>query len=216
MLIAYLLSIPLGILSAVKHRTFGDTVTTVALFALYAVPSTFLGVILVKYLAVQLKWFPVAGFNGVEYQQLTVLGKIKDVVWHIALPMFTLTVGQLAILSRYMKTGIIEILRADYVRTARAKGVTEFVAVMKHAARNGLLPIITLLGASLPVVIGGSIVVEFIFQIDGMGLLAYKAVQQRDFSVVLGLNMIAAVLTMIGVFLGDLAYAFVDPRISYK
>ncbi|MHC4225549.1 MAG: ABC transporter permease, partial [Planctomycetota bacterium] len=150
------------------------------------------------------------------YDNLTVLGKAKDVLLHIVLPMATLTVPSLAYLSRYMKSGMIEIIRADFIRTARAKGLSEFVVVAKHAVRNSLIPIITLLGASLPVVIGGSIVVEFIFQIDGMGKLAYVAVVQRDYAVIMGLNILTAVLTMVGVFLADLAYAVVDPRISYR
>jgi peptide/nickel transport system permease protein len=216
LLIAYLISIPLGVFSAVKHRSAADIVLSVQLFALYSLPTMFLGVLLVQYFGIEWRLLPIAGFHGVDYDNLTVLGKAKDVLLHIVLPMATLTVPSLAYLSRYMKSGMIEIIRADFIRTARAKGLSEFVVVAKHAVRNSLIPIITLLGASLPVVIGGSIVVEFIFQIDGMGKLAYVAVVQRDYAVIMGLNILTAVLTMVGVFLADLAYAVVDPRISYR
>jgi peptide/nickel transport system permease protein len=111
---------------------------------------------------------------------------------------------------------MIEIIRADYIRTARAKGVREFVVVMKHAVRNGLIPIITLVGSSLPVVLAGSVVVEMVFQIEGMGKLAFDSVTNRDYAVLMGLNILTAALTLIGVFLADLAYAYADPRISYR
>ncbi len=216
LLIAYLISIPLGILSAVTHRSASDVVVTLALFAAYSFPTMFLGVLLVIYLGIDLKLFPVSGFTGVDYRDLAVVGKIRDVLHHVALPMATLTIGSLAFYSRFMKAGLIDVIREDYVRTARAKGLSEFVVVMKHAVRNSLIPIITLLGTSLPVIIGGSIIVEYIFEIEGMGKLAYEAVLKKDYSVILGLNILTAVLTMVGVFLADLAYAVVDPRISYK
>ncbi|HEX5031062.1 MAG TPA: ABC transporter permease [Candidatus Eisenbacteria bacterium] len=216
LLLAYLISLPLGILSAVTHRSPSDVVITVLLFALYSFPTIFLGVLLVIFFGIDLKWFPVSGFQGVDHGGLTVLGKLRDTVWHVVLPMATLTVGSLAYYSRFMKAGLLEVVREDYVRTARAKGLSEFVVVVKHAVRNSLIPIITLLGASLPVLIGGSIVVEFIFEIDGMGKLALEAVTKRDYAVIMGENILAAVLTMVGVFLADLAYAVVDPRISYK
>jgi peptide/nickel transport system permease protein len=216
LLIAYLISIPLGILSAVTHRSLSDVIVTIALFAAYSFPTMFLGVLLVIYLGIDLKAFPVSGFTGVNHAHLTVLDKIRDVAYHVTLPMTTLIIGSLAFYSRFMKAGLIEVIREDYVRTARAKGLSEFMVVMKHAVRNSLIPIITLLGTALPVVIGGSIVVEYIFEIDGMGKLAYEAVLKKDYSVILGLNILTAVLTMVGIFLADLAYAVVDPRISYK
>jgi len=216
LLLAYLISLPLGILSAVTHRSWSDVVVTVILFALYSFPPIFLGVLLVIFFGIDLKWFPVSGFHGPDHASLTVLGKLGDTVWHVVLPMATLTVGSLAYYSRFMKAGLLEVVREDYVRTARAKGLSEFVVVVKHAVRNSLIPIITLLGASLPILIGGSIVVEFIFEIDGMGKLALEAVTKRDYAVIMGENILAAILTMVGVFVADLAYAVVDPRISYK
>jgi peptide/nickel transport system permease protein len=216
LLLAYLISIPLGILSAVTHRSWSDVVTTVFLFGLYSFPATFLGVLLVIFFGIDLRWFPVSAFHGADYENLTVLGKLRNTAWHITLPMVTLTVGSLAYYSRFMKAGLIDVIREDYVRTARAKGLSEFVVVVRHATRNSLIPIITLLGASLPVIVGGSIVVEYIFEIDGMGKLAYEAVIKKDYAVIMGLNILVAVLTTVGVFLADLAYAVVDPRIRYR
>jgi peptide/nickel transport system permease protein len=216
LLLAYLIAIPLGILSAATHRSRSDVVLTTLLFAAYSLPTMFLGVLFVKYFAIERKWFPVAAFEGPDHESLTVLGKMGDVAWHVALPMAAMTIVYLALYSRYMKSGLIEIIRADYIRTARAKGLRELTVVLKHAVRNGLIPIITLLGASFPVILGGSVIIEYIFQIDGMGKLAYDSVQKRDYGVILGLNILTAVLTMIGVFLADLAYAVADPRIRYR
>ena len=216
LLLAYLISIPLGILSAVTHRSWSDVVVTVLLFALYSFPTTFLGVLLVIFFGIDLKWFPVSAFHSAGYEGMTTMAKLRDTIWHVTLPMLTLTVGSLAYYSRFMKAGLIDVIREDYVRTARAKGLSEFVVVVRHATRNSLIPIITLLGASLPVIVGGSIVVEFIFEIDGMGKLAYEAVTKKDYAVIMGLNILVAVLTTIGVFLADLAYAIVDPRIRYR
>jgi len=216
LMLAYLISIPLGILSAVTHRSMADRITSVALFALYSLPTMFLGVLLLQYFALKLDWAPVSGFASADYAQRTVLSKLADNLGHLALPLATMTVGAIAYLSRIMKSGLIETVRSDFVRTARAKGLSEFVVVMKHAVRNSLIPIITILGASLPALIGGSVIVEYIFGIEGMGKLAFDSVTGRDYGVIMGINILAAVLTMIGVFLADLCYAIVDPRISYR
>lgn len=216
LVLAYLISIPFGILSAVRHRTRSDAVVSFILFGLYSLPPMFLGTLLLQYLAIDWKAFPVQAFHSPEFANLTVTSRIRDVAWHLVLPLATLTVGSIAYYSRYMKAGLIEIIREDYVRTAHAKGLSEFVVVFKHALRNGLIPIITLLGASLPVILGGSIVVEFIFEIDGMGKLAYESVLKQDYAVIMGLNILTAILTVVGIFLADLAYAIVDPRISYR
>jgi peptide/nickel transport system permease protein len=216
LVLAYIISIPLGILSAATHRTKSDAAITILLFVAYSMPVPFLCVLLVQYLAIGFGWFPVAAFHGTEYDGLTVVGKVKDVAWHVTLPLIAMTIPYLAIYSRYMKSGLIEIIRADYIRTARAKGVRESIVVLKHAVRNGLIPIITLVGSSLPIVLAGSVVVEFIFQIEGMGKLAFDSVTNRDYAVLMGLNILTAALTLVGVFLADLAYAFADPRISYR
>jgi len=216
LILAYLFALPLGILSGVKHSSFSDQVISILLFALYSMPVMFLGVLLRDYFAVDNAWFPGRGFEGDDHARMTTLEGFKDIAWHVVLPLTTLTIGSLAYYSRYMKAGLLDVIRADYIRTARAKGLNEFVVIMRHAVRNSLIPIVTLLGASLPVVIGGSVIVEVIFQIDGMGLLGWKAVSERDYSVLLGLNIIVAVLTMVGVLLTDLLFAVLDPRFRYR
>ena len=216
LLLAYLIAVPLGILSATTHRSVSDRVISVVLFAFYSFPIMFLGVLLRNHLGTDLKVFPVSGFESDNYAQMTVVEQLFDNLHHMILPLLTLTLGYLAVYSRYMKSGMMETIRADYIRTARAKGLSEFVVVMKHAVRNSLIPIVTLLAASLPALIGGSVVVETIFGIDGMGRLAWQAVQRRDYSIILGINLLAAILTMVGVFLTDVFYAALDPRIRYK
>jgi len=216
LILSYLIALPLGILSGVTHSSRSDQAITVVLFALYSLPLMFLGVLLREYFVTDLQWLPGIGFHSADFTRMTMVEKVIDVIKHIALPMIALTIGSIAYYSRYMKAGLLEVIRADYIRTARAKGLTEFVVVMRHAVRNGLIPIVTLLGASLPVLIGGSVIVEVIFQIDGMGHLGWESVTSRDYGVLLGLNIVAAVLTMVGVLLTDLLYAVLDPRISYQ
>ena len=215
LLLAYLIAVPLGILSAATHRSRSDAVISFVLFALYSLPAMFLGVLLRNHLGTDMGIFPVAGFESADHDRMTILEQVKDVLHHLALPLATMTLGSLAFYSRYMKAGLIEMIGQDFIRTARAKGLPEFVVVMKHGVRNSLIPIVTLLGASLPALVGGSIIVETIFGIDGMGRFAWEAFGRRDYTIILGVNMIAAILTMVGVFLTDLFYAAIDPRIRY-
>jgi peptide/nickel transport system permease protein len=140
----------------------------------------------------------------------------KDILWHIALPLFCMTYGGLSGLSRYSRAGMLDQIRSDYVRTARAKGVTEFKVISRHVVRNGILPIITLLGTSLPVIIGGSVAIEYIFSINGMGLLMINSIMAKDFNVIMGVQLMVGVLTMIGILISDITYAVLDPRISLR
>jgi peptide/nickel transport system permease protein len=146
----------------------------------------------------------------------TTLQMLGDMTWHMILPLVCLTYGGLAAISRYARTGLLDVIRSDYVRTARAKGLPEWIVIMKHAVRNGLIPILTLLGFTLPALIGGSIIIEHIFAIDGMGKLMITAIQFRDYNVIMGELLIAAVLTLFGILLSDISYALVDPRISLE
>jgi peptide/nickel transport system permease protein len=216
LMLAYLMSVPLGILAAAKHRSLLERGVSISLFAAYSLPAMVLGLLLREYLSVGAHLFPVSGYESADHARRTFLGKLGDNAWHAVLPLATYALGLFAYYSRYMKAGMMDIVRTDFVRTARAKGVPELVVIVKHAARNGLIPIVTLLGTSLPALIGGSIVIEVIFGIDGMGHLGFEAVRQHDFAVLMGLNVVAAALTMVGVLLADLAYAVVDPRISYR
>ncbi len=217
---AYFISIPLGILAAVKQNQFADRGIGILLFIMYSLPSFFVASLLQTNLTAAseftaLQWFPVDGFQGVESTEATTLGLLLDIAWHMVLPVACLTYGSLAVLSRYARTGLLDVIRSDYIRTARAKGLSEWMVIVKHAVRNGMIPILTLLGTTLPVLIGGSIIIEFIFTIDGMGKLMITAIQFRDYNIIMGILLISSILTLLGILLSDISYALVDPRISF-
>jgi peptide/nickel transport system permease protein len=148
--------------------------------------------------------------------ELTSLQQIGDLAWHLVLPIFCMTYGSLAALSRYMRTGLLDVIRSDYVRTARAKGLPEWQVIGKHAVRNGLIPVLTLLAGLLPAVLGGSVIIEVIFDIPGMGLWMIDSIYQRDYNVIMVIQLFATILTLVGILLTDLSYALVDPRIRYE
>ena len=220
LLLAYFISIPIGILSAVWKDTLMDRTLTVALFILYSLPSFFVGALLLFYFSEgsdvrALRWFPVGGWRSANYMELTTVQQLGDIVWHLALPVLCLTYGSLAALSRYMRVGLLDVIRSDYIRTARAKGLAEWTVIMKHAVRNGLIPILTLMASLLPAVLGGSVIIEVIFSIPGMGLWMIDSIYQRDYNVIMAIQLLSTVLTLVGILLSDLSYALVDPRITY-
>jgi peptide/nickel transport system permease protein len=138
-----------------------------------------------------------------------------DRVWHLLLPVTCLSYASFAAISRFQRTSLLEVIRQDFVRTARAKGLPEKVVVWKHAVRNALIPIVTLLGATLPALVGGAVIIETIFTIPGLGMVGFDAILNRDYSVVMAIALMSAVLTMFGILVSDLTYALVDPRINY-
>ena len=215
--LAYLIAVPLGVFSAVKAGSRADNVMTVGLFVLYSLPTFFTGTVLLKVFADgdPFAWFPVGGFQSPDkHLPVTTLGMFGDVVWHIALPIATSTSVALAALSRYARTGVIDVIRADYIRTARAKGLEEAVVIIKHAVRNGMIPILTLLGGILPVLVSGSVVIEVVFTIPGMGSYLVDSINARDYNAVMAVLLASALLTLVGILLSDLSYALVDPRIN--
>jgi len=224
LVIAYVLAVPLGVFSAVRRGSRRDAATTVLLFAVYSLPSFWVGTMLLVYLGsgrfVTCPWmgdggcFPLQGWHSFRgFETLGTWERFRDVLWHITLPIATLSYATVASLSRYMRTGMLETLRQDYVRTARAKGLSERRVVYVHALRNALIPIVTLLGLTLPSLIGGSVIVEQIFGIRGMGLVALEAIRLPDYPLVITLVAFTGVLTMLGILLSDLVYALLDPRI---
>jgi peptide/nickel transport system permease protein len=219
LLLAYFISVPLGVLAAVRQNQFADRGVGVVLFVLYSLPTFFAATLMQTYLTPAhrsvFSWFPVSGFRAGDPTMQTTWEMTTDIVWHMVLPTICLTYGALAVLSRYARTGLLEVIRSDYIRTARAKGLPEWIVIIKHAVRNGMIPILTLLGTTLPALIGGSIIIEYIFAIDGMGKLMINAIQFRDYNVIMGELLIASVLTLIGILLSDISYALVDPRISF-
>jgi len=220
LLLAYIISVPLGILSAKIHGSIPERAMALFVFALYSLPSFYVATLAIHYLAVgqpqSLEWIPSSRFESLDAWKLPTLEWIGDIAWHVVAPIGCLTYASLAALSRYAKVGVLNVIRSDYVRTARAKGLSEFTVIVKHAARNGLIPIITLLGTTLPRIIGGSFIIEVIFGIPGFGLLMLQSIFDRDYNVIVGNSLIVAVLTMLGILLSDLLYAIVDPRISYS
>ena len=207
------LAIPLGVLAAVRPGKLFDRLTTVIVFVGYSMPSFWLALLCMAVFGVQLRWVPVSGLHSLDYEAFTIWGRLLDVAWHLVLPLGVMTFLGLAGLSRYMRSSMVEVLRQDYIRTAWAKGLSRQRVLFHHGLRNALLPLVTILGLSLPDLIGGSVIAETIFSIPGMGRLFYEAVMARDYAVIMALTTIGAVLTMLGNLLADIAYAYADPRI---
>lgn len=215
LVLVYTICLPLGILKAIKHRTMIDTATSVLVFMGYAIPGYALGALLVVFLAARAAWFPMGGFVGEDFAQLSFFGKIADFSRHAFLPLICYTIGSFAFVTLLMKNQLMDNLAADYVRTAVAKGVDFRTAVFKHALRNSLIPIATNLGQSLGVLVSGSFLIEYIFDINGMGLLGFNSVVDRDFNVVMGVLLMTSGLLLLGNILADVLTALIDPRIRF-
>jgi len=215
-LIILTIAIPIGIYSATKPYSIFDRISTLAVFIGFATPGFWLALILMILFGINLDILPISGLKSLNYESLSPMGKIFDKTQHLILPVFISTFGGLAGMSRYMRSSMLETIRSDYITTARAKGLPEKIVIYKHALRNALLPIITLLGLSIPGLIGGSIIFEQIFGIPGMGQLSYHAIMTRDYPLVMGLLFITSLLTMLGNLIADMCYAVADPRIRVK
>jgi len=211
-----LIGVPIGVTSAVKEGSFYDRSMTVFVFIGFAVPTFWLSLILMDLIGVRLGFLPISGIKSLEFEKFGAFEKIVDVARHLALPVFVSAFGGLAGISRYMRSNMIHVLRQDYIRTARAKGLREKDVVYKHGLKNALLPVVTILGLSIPGLIGGSVIFESIFSIPGMGRLFYESVMARDYPVIMGVLVIGASLTLLGNLLADTSYAAVDPRIKLE
>jgi len=216
LLLILIIAIPIGISSATHRYSLYDNVTTAIVFIGFAIPTFWLALLLMTLFGVYLDWLPISGLKSINYEALSFTEKLWDRVKHLILPVFVSAFGGLAGFSRYMRSNMLEVIRQDYVTTARAKGLPESDVVYKHALRNALMPIITLLGLSIPGLIGGSVIFETIFGIPGMGQLFYMSVMTRDYPLVMGILTIGAMLTLLGNLLADVSYAVVDPRIRVK
>ncbi|WP_283786524.1 ABC transporter permease subunit [Bermanella sp. WJH001] len=215
MILTYLICIPLGIVKAIKHGTPFDHASSAFIFISYAVPGYVIGIACIAYFAVHLEWFPLGGFVSDEFEYLSTWEKVKDLLNHAALPLIAYMMGSLAVMTFMMKNALMENLAADYVRTATAKGFSFKQAVTRHALRNSLIPLATHFGQNIGVILGGSFLIEKIFNIDGIGLLGYEALVERDYPVVMGILVISAVLYLIGNILSDICVAWADPRIRF-
>src|SRR5713101_9017829 len=216
MFIIVALAIPIGVASATRQYSLFDKVTTIFVFLGFATPDFWLALLLMILFGVQLGWLPISGLRSLNYDYLSFWQQQWDLLSHLILPVFVVAFGGLAGLSRYMRQSMLEVLRQDYVQTARAKGLPEPVVIGKHALRNALLPVVTILGLSLPGLIGGSVIIESIFAIPGMGQLMVQAVFARDYPLIMGNLVIVATLTLLANLFADLAYGMVDPRIRFS
>jgi peptide/nickel transport system permease protein len=209
------LAIPIGIMAAVHRDTLLDKCITLFVFLGFAVPTFWLALLLMYIFGVKLNILPISGLHSLGAARMGGFAWLLDTARHLVLPLGVATFGSLAGLSRYTRATMLDVIGQDYITTARAKGLSERIVIYRHALRNALLPIITLLGFSLPGLIGGSVIFETIFAIPGMGQLFYMGVMSRDYPLVMGILVIGAFLTLAGNLLADLAYAMADPRIRH-
>jgi len=217
LLLILLFSIPLGVYSAVKAESTFDRITTIITFIGYAMPSFWLAIILMMIFGVKLQLLPISGLHStIGYDEMSLLQKILDWAKHLICPLFVATFGGMAGVLRYVRNSTYEVLKSDFILFARAKGLPEKVIIYKHALRNALLPLITILGLSLPGLIGGSVIFETIFGIPGVGQLMWQAVMARDYPVIMANLFLISFLTLLGNFLADIGYALADPRIRLE
>lgn len=214
--LTYAICVPLGIVKAIRHRAPMDNATSVAVFAGYAIPGYVLGALLLFVFAARLEWFPLGQFASDNFDELSAFGKVRDLVHHSVLPLCAYLVGGFAFTTMLVKNHLMDTLAADYLRTAVAKGVNFRAAVFRHALRNSLIPLATTFGQNIGLVLTGSFLIEVVFDIDGMGLLGFKSLVDRDYPVVLGILLLSSLLLLIGNILSDLLVALVDPRIRFN
>lgn len=216
LVLIYGICVPLGIAKAMRHRTFFDNATSVLVFVGYAVPGYALGAILVVFLGARLEWFPMGGFVSERFSDLGFWGRVGDLAHHAALPLLCYVIGSFAFVTLLMKNHLMDSLAADFVRTAVSKGVSFRAAVLKHALRNSLIPIATHFGQHLSLLVTGSFLVEFIFDINGMGLLGLSSIFDRDYPTVMGVLVISSLVLLLGNILSDILVALIDPRVRFK
>ncbi len=213
LILILVVGIPVGVYGARYKDTLFDKGLTAFVFAGYAVPTFWLALLFMLFFGVYLDILPISGIKSFNSDEFSFFGKALDVARHLILPVFISGIGGLAGISRYMKSSLLEVLKQDYITTAYAKGLPESLILRKHALRNALLPVITILGLSVPGLIGGSVIFESIFGIPGMGQLFYQSVMSRDYPTIMGILVIGAFLTLVGNLLADIFYAVADPRI---
>ncbi|MBT3181076.1 MAG: ABC transporter permease [Deltaproteobacteria bacterium] len=215
--IIYIISVPLGIYTAVKPRGVADRVVSVVLLVFYSLPSFWVAIMLMVIFGSgdYLNWLPITGILSHGADKLPWYEIVMNISWHLILPIVCLTYGGFAFLSRFTRASMLEVIRQDYIRTARAKGLSEWRVIMKHGVRNALIPILTLMGTLLPALLGGSVIIEQIFSIPGMGRLGFESILSRDYPVIMAIATISAMLTLVSILLSDVMYKVVDPRITF-
>jgi peptide/nickel transport system permease protein len=211
MLLSIILAIPIGIISATRQYSIFDYIATFGAFLGVSIPSFFFGLVLLFSFSLKFSLFPSGGFSSAMGNN-----NFLTHLHHAALPILALGLARVASMTRYMRSSMLEVIREDYIRTARAKGLKEKVVIYKHALRNALIPVVTLVGLSVPLLFGGSLIIEEVFSYPGMGRLAVRAVWQRNYTVIMGVDVLFAVFVFLGNLLADFLYVIVDPRIQYE
>lgn len=206
----------LGIFSAVRRGGWWDRGITLGALLVYSMPTFWLSLMLLLLFAFHLRWLPAGQMHDLDHQQLSLLQGAGDSLRHLILPVFVLGIGGVASTARYMRASLLEVLELDYVRTARAKGLPESQVVLKHALRNALLPVATLVGLSIPSLVGGAVIVEYIFSWPGMGQLTLQALFARDYPVIMATTMLSGVVVVLGNLISDVLYTWLDPRIQLE
>jgi microcin C transport system permease protein len=216
--LSYLICIPLGIAMGVRDESLFDRGASFVLFVLYSIPPLMLGVLLIVFFAggSYWSWFPSGELYSDNYGQLSFWGQVEDRIHHFILPLICYMIGSFTVLTLLMKNSLLDVVRLDYIRTARAKGLSEKAVYFKHALRNALIPIATGIGGFLGLFFSGSIIIEQLFRLDGMGLLGYNSVLARDYNVIMGLIFIQSLLMLVGRLISDLTYVLIDPRIDFS
>ncbi len=216
MILIYGICIPLGVAKAVRHNSGFDNISSVIIFTGYAIPGWVAGVIMLVLFSSRFDIFPLGGLTSDLFSDLSLIGKIRDIAWHTVLPLLSYVIGSFSVMTLLMKNTLMDNLSADYVRTAIAKGLSFKKAVFRHAMQNSLIPIATGFGNNISIILSGSFLIEKVFNINGMGLLGYESVVDRDYPVVMGILVISSLLFMIGNILSDICVAIVDPRVRFK
>ena len=216
MILVYGICIPLGIVKAIRHKSTFDNVSSVVVFTGYAVPGWVVGVLMLVVFASRFEIFPLGGLVSDDFEDFTLMRQIADIAWHTVLPLLSYVIGSFTVMTFLMKNTLMDNLASDYVRTAIAKGLPFKKAIFNHALRNSLIPIATSFGNNVSIILSGSFLIEKVFNINGMGLLGYESVVERDYPVVLGILVISSLLFMIGNILSDVCVALVDPRVKFE
>jgi peptide/nickel transport system permease protein len=216
LVLTYLLSIPIGLWATVKSGTLAERIVSSILYMFYSLPSFVAALFLQIVLAVKLGWLPLYGMTSDGFEGFSTAGKTWDIFLHAAMPIACFTYGSLAYYSRFIRANMQEVIRQDYIRTAKAKGLPMTQVIVHHAFRNTLIPLVTLIGLTLPSLLSGAVILEQIFTWPGMGRLYFEAIGRRDYDTIMGLTLMFSVLTLMGQLLADVLYAVVDPRVTYQ
>jgi peptide/nickel transport system permease protein len=216
LILAYLISIPVGLFSTVRSGKFDERLTSTLLYMLYSLPVFVAALFLQIVFFQKLGWFPLDGMRSDEHDSLSAWGKTLDIAWHALLPIVCETYVLLAYYSRFIRSNMQEVIRQDYIRTARAKGVAPGRVIVRHAFRNTLIPLVTMIGLTLPSLLSGAVILEQIFSWPGMGAIFFESIRERDYPTIMGLVLMFSFLTLLGQLLADVLYAVVDPRVTYS